>query len=293
MSNPNVTRGLRLPGVQLTATLSVALVLMILGLMAVLATGVRTATDRMQATVGFTVLISDGATPAQLSELGRYWQSAPYVRSATFSDADAVMRRYAEMTGDTSDIASELGGNPFLAEFNVLVTPEYAHTDSLDKITAPLLGYPAITDVVLNADMVRELRRTADTAALVLCIVAVALMIISMVLINNTVRLSVYSKRMLINTMKLVGATDSFVRRPFVRRGALRGLVASLIAIVCLGALVWYVCAIDLSIREMLPPDELAGIGVAMLLVGPALCCMASALSANRYLRASYDDLFR
>lgn len=292
-ANPN---GPRLPGVQLTATLSVAMVLLILGLAAVISLCVNTAADDIRGRVGFTVLVSDGATPEQLSELGRYWHNAAYVHTATYYTADQVLERYAATTGDTADITAELGVNPFLAEYDVTVTAPYAHPDSLQKITAPMLRYTAIADIVLNTDMVSDLRHTADSVTVILLMVAAVMLLVSVLLINNTVRLSIYSKRLLINTMMLVGATDGFIRRPFVRREASQGFVAALIAVVLLMLLLWYITYLDPNLTEVMPMpavSSLAAIGVAVLVAGPVLCGIAGLVSANRYLRASYDDLFR
>lgn len=293
MSHLAPTHTPRPAGAQLTATLSVALVLLMLGLVTLLGAGAREAAAAMRDRVGFTVLVSDAATPAQLSQLSRHWQSAPYVREAVFSDPDMVMARYAAVTGDTADIAAELGVNPFMAEYEVYVTAPYASADSLEALAAPLRAYPAIADVVVNADMADRLHNAADSLVLIILILAAALMVISAVLINNTVRLDIHSRRLLIHTMRLVGATDAFIRRPYVVSGLVRGLIGAAVAAVLLALLLGYARSADPLVGETLGWADAAGAMAAMFVAGPLLCAAAAALSANRYLRADYDSLFR
>ncbi len=127
---------------------------------------------------------------------------------------------------------------------------------------------------------------------LVLLIVAVCLLTISFVLINNTVRLTIYSRRFLIHTMKLVGATPGFIRRPFVVSNILQGLIAAAVASTVLGGLLWYLTTVDPEVMRAVGVDGLIAVLAALFVLGAAICGLSALLSANKYLRADYDEMF-
>lgn len=126
----------------------------------------------------------------------------------------------------------------------------------------------------------------------ILLIIAAALLLISFVLINNTVRLTVYARRFLIHTMKLVGAKGSFIRRPFLISNILQGIVAALLACGLLALLAGWAKSLDPAMDSLLPWSALAAVFGGILVVGCAICALAAVIATNRYLRASYDDMF-
>ena len=134
---------------------------------------------------------------------------------------------------------------------------------------------------------------TIDSITLTLVIVAVALLVVSFVLIFNTVRLMVYSRRFLINTMQLVGATPAFVRRPFLVENMVNGLVAGLIASGVLAAILYGAAHVDRAIGEAVRTEDAVMVMLAMILTGILICLAASWVACNRYLSLSYDQLFK
>ncbi len=277
-------------GSQLTAIVSVTLVLFILGVLAIVGIAGRSGADMLRSNLGFIVKIEREAGDAETNRLKKHMNTSPYVASYVYSSADEIMAAETQYLGE--DIAAILDVNPYGAEFDVKVTPEYANVDSIEAISSALAGDSAVETVLTESSMIAAVNSTLGRVSWILCGVALALLVISIVLINNTVHLAVYSRRFVIHTMKLVGATGSFIRRPFVLAGAMNGLISAAIASLMLVATVAYGANVDplLASCFSLP---LCGLVVAGLFVaGLLICTVASLFATNRYLRANYDEMF-
>lgn len=278
---------------QLTATVSVAIVLLILGIVALAGIAARTAAREIREQSGFVVVMDYDADDAQIRALKSLWINAPYVADVKYAGADEVMRRWREMMG-TDDLPDEeeLGGNPFAPEFEVNLRDIYTDPDSVDSVIASVSRLPGVAEVKPFGDTVAEVNRSVRSVMLILLVIAGALLMISFVLINNTVRLSIYSHRFLIHTMKLVGATAGFIRRPFVVRHIVGGLVSALISSALLAAMLWYLTSIEPGLPSLIPWSAAGYVFGAMFVGGALLSGLAAAVSATRFIRYSYDDLF-
>lgn len=275
----------------LSATLSVALVLMTVGLMALTALHVRSVTDSIRSRTGFDVEFAETATPAQINALYRKVAKANYTANTTFRSADDVMAQWQRDTGE--DLMQVLGVNPFNAELTVNVKAAYASSDSLTAIASPLAKMPGVGTIALNNGMIDRINSNIRTVMIAGGCVALALFLISLVLINNTVHLDIYSRRFLIHTMQLVGATDWFIRRPFLLSNMFGGFVAGLVADAALIA-----GLLALRGNGVLGPDlvswtEVGAVAGGVLLLGIIICVSAALFSTTRYLRLSYDDMFK
>lgn len=290
-----IRRGIPTLSTQATAVVSVAMVLLILGIVTLLAVAARSVGASVRQSVGYVAIVSESATDAQLRSLRTLLEEAPSTASATYASADDVLERWQAMQpadSSASDIVGMLGINPFSAEWEVKVTEPYASTDSLALVTGPVRAHPAVSEVVIHREMIDAINSTIDTITIALLIVAAALLLISVALINNTVRLSVYARRFTIHTMKLVGATGAYIRRPFVVANVLGGIIAALIAYALLAMLLYYCRAIDPVVTDYLTPRSVALTGLGMLIAGVAICGLAALFAANKYIRAGYDEMF-
>ncbi len=151
---------------------------------------------------------------------------------------------------------------------------------------------PAVGKVMTESALIRGVDSTLRRLTAVLLTIAAAMLLISVVLIRNTVSLSVYARRFIIHAMKLVGATRGFIRRPFVVAGALNGLIAGIVASLALLPLRAYASTFDPAIAEALTWWRMAAVGASMLVAGVALCALAAAAATDSYLRSDYDDMF-
>lgn len=183
--------------------------------------------------------------------------------------------------------------NPFLPEIEVAVHEPWANADSLENITSSLSSSPLVSDVSLHTEMIDNVNTMMNAATTTLLVVGAVLLLISLALINNTVRLSVYSQRFVINTMKLVGATASFIRKPFVTDALIHGTIAGGLAALLLGGALWYLESVSPAVGAALPLCQAAWVLGGLWVSGIALCTIASLLATNKYLRLGYDDMFK
>lgn len=278
---------------QLTSTVSVAIVLLILGIVALIGIAAHNAAREIQEQTGFVVIMEDDADEARIRAMKSLWVKATYVSDFKYASADEVMRRWREMMG-TDDLPDEtdLGGNPFSPEFEVNLRAEYAYPDSVDSIIAAIEKYPGVSEIRLYGDTVAEVNRSIRSVMFILLIIAGALLLISFVLINNTVRLAIFSKRFIIHTMKLVGATASFIRRPFVIEHIISGIIAATLASAILASMIGYLSSIEPMLPHLVSWETVGYVIGAMFVTGALLSGLAAAFGATRYITISYDELF-
>ena len=225
---------------QMTAMISMSLVLIVLGLMSLGGIAAHSLTEQVRQRMGFTVIMDDNATADQINTLLRSWRTVSYVSAVKYTSPVQALERWKTSTGDDEDIVALLGTNPFRPEIDVNVKSHYANVDSLRPIIAAVAAMPGVGEVRLQARMIDNINKAVNKAAIVGGIIAAALLFISIVLINNLVRLSIYARRFIIHTMKLVGATPAFIRRPFVFASAFNGLLSGFIAVAVIGTLLAY-----------------------------------------------------
>lgn len=283
-------------GSQITAMISVTLVLLIIGLLAMTMIVSRSAQRQIRSNAGFVVKIDRDATDGDIARVGALLglsnkSGQSEISEVVFRSAEEIMAEESALMGEQID--SLLGDNPFGPEYEVRVTPDYAVTDSIERIAARLRGDAAVNEVVTQGAVVDRINAMMRQLSYVLGGMALALMIISFVLINNTVSLSVYSRRFIIHTMKLVGATGGFIRRPFVRAAVWIGIVSAVIANGILFGAWWYGCTLTAEVEELLPCAAMWCVMGVVLLASLLICMGASAMATNRYLRASYDEMFK
>ncbi len=278
---------------QMTAMISMSLVLIVLGLMSLGGIAAHSLTEQVRQRMGFTVIMDDNATADQINTLLRSWRTASYVSAVKYTSPAQALERWKTSTGDDEDIVTLLGTNPFRPEIDVNVTSHYANVDSLRPIIAAVAAMPGVGEVRLQARMIDNINKAVNKAAIVGGIIAAALLFISIVLINNLVRLSIYARRFIIHTMKLVGATPAFIRRPFVFASAFNGLLSGFIAVAVIGSLLAYGYATGQELALLMPVDMVAWILGGVIVLGVVLCTISAFIATNHYLRIDYDNLHK
>lgn len=277
-------------GDYVTSTISVSLVLFILGLVGFVNISFSGINRQLKEKMGFTVVLADSVAPATIDSLKLVCDNAPYVSSYRYLSAEDVMAE--ETSGEGADLVELLGVNPYAAMFEIKVGAAYADVDSISSIMAQWQQLPSVDETTANTEMIANINRNAGLINTILAIMAAALLLISFVLINNTVRLTVYSRRFLIHTMKLVGATGGFIRRPFLMVNAVQGVIAGVLASGFLALFVGWTRSLDMGI-ELLVTWNVAFCEFGLLVVlGVAICVLAAIMATNRYLRKNYDEMF-
>lgn len=274
-----------------TTIISVSLVLLLFGLVAFSTVAGYSLTKNIKENIGFTVVINDGTTDEEISNFDKMWKGAPYVSTVKYLSKEDALKEWEKETGE--DLVELLGANPLSAEFDVRVKAEYASTDSLKKIISQLEGHTAIESISMQQDIVDAVNNNISKVAIILGVIALIFTIISFALINNTIRLTVHSKRFIIHTMKLVGAKSSFIRKPFIISSVINGFIAGILACLLLFAIMYYGQQVEISIKELIPVESVFAVFGGLLILGMLLCAWAAFMASSKYIKLDYDSLFK
>lgn len=277
----------------LTTTVSVTLVLVIIGVIALLTVGAATETRRLKERLEVSVIMIDNATDAAADSLAAHIRNQDYALGVAVVSREEALKNWKNDTGE--DLEALFGVNPFSPEVKFTITSNYANEESLQKIGSVISSLSFVEGVALpDAAMVDGMNRNIERFSLLLGVIAIVMIVISFLLINNTVHLAVYSRRFTIHTMQLVGATDSFIRRPYVGAGMMSGMVAGLMASALLALVVALAPGVGVEeLTSIIGWDTFSVIAVSLVIIGMLLCSVASWLATTRYLRRDYDDLFK
>lgn len=276
----------------LVTVVSVAMLLVLVGAIALLGiTAVNTARDvKQQQQVS--LIMNDSVGNREATALAETVKGQPYVHTVRVISKEQALKDWNESTGD--DVAAVAGYNFFTPEVEIHLSAAYTSPDSLAVLTPRLQSMPGVDEVVVpDTDMISAMDRFFSRTLLILGCVALAMIVISFVLINNTVLLTIYSRRFTIHTMQLVGATPGFIRKPFVAGNMLAGAVSGLAAALILAGALTLVESHQMpELAQYLPLWQTTSVLAALPIAGALLCALASLLATNRYLNKNYDDLF-
>lgn len=294
MSKPHKKRRTRGHFGAITTCISTTLVLVLLGIV-VLFVSVGDNYSR-QLREGFTVevMLNDSIQPVQQSTTLAALRKAPYAREVNYISKEQGMREMNDVMG--GDLGTFDGTSPVPAEFEVFLNYDYANADSLARYEKAMLALPGVSEVNYPRDIMQSLDRTIPAIGLGLLIVAGLLALVSFSLINNIIRMSVYARRYSIHTMKLVGASWSFIRRPFIVQALRIGIVAAIIACGLLGGMIYYLQfeagAGDIYINQLITPEVwIYTLGV-IVVCGICLTTWSAYLSVNHHLSLRGGEVY-
>lgn len=279
-------------GVQLvTLCISTAMVLVLLGLVVFSVLTSRNLSEWVKENLTVTVVLHDEVTTGDAKQFRKDLIHRPFVKSIDYISREQALKEQSEAMG--SDPSEFLGMNPFPATLELHLQSDYANADSLAWISDELRKNEHVTDVAYQVDLMDSVNRNLAKLNILLLVLAVLLTFISFSLINNTVRLSVYSRRFLIHTMKLVGASWGFIRRPFMQQGLLVGIIAAVIAIAVLGGCVYALYYYEPGVLLVITWRELVITALAVLVFGLVITLTCSYISVNRFLRMPPGELYK
>ena len=282
----------RRQGVQLvTLCISTAMVLVLLGLVVFSVQTSRNLSQWVKENLTVTVVLNDEVSVGDAKQFQQDLIHRPFSKDIHYISREQALKEQTEAMG--SDPSEFLGMNPFPATLELQLHSDYANADSLVWISEELRKNPKVTDVAYQVDLMDSVNRNLAKLNILLLVLAVLLTFISFSLINNTVRLSVYSRRFLIHTMKLVGASWGFIRRPCMKQGLLVGILAALIAIIVLGSGVYGLYYYEPGIQLIITWHELVITGLAVLVFGLVITLTCSYISVNRFLRMPPGELYK
>ncbi len=277
-------------GSRFTSVISVALVLLLLGVGAMAAIAGHSLAREVRRNIGFVIKMERPEAPETTADVKAALSHSPAVASFVYLSSEDIMAQESKFLGE--NFAEGLETNPYSAEFDVKLQQAYTVPDSVAMLAARFEAMPAVEEVLTESAVIEGIDSTLRRIGSVILGIAVLLMVVSVALINNTVSLSIYSRRFLIHTMKLVGATRSFIRRPFIGAGALNGLFAAAIACAVVAGVRVYGATFDPAVAELLPWWVVAVLCVILVVLGVGMCALTAAIATNRYLKSGYDEMF-
>ncbi|MCS2526997.1 permease-like cell division protein FtsX [Bacteroides fragilis] len=274
----------------ITSSISTTLVLLLLGLVVFFVLAANNLSVYVRENINFSVLISDDMKETDILKLQKRLNNEPFVKETEYISKKQALKEQTEAMG--TDPQEFLGYNPFTASIEIKLHSDYANSDSIAKIEKLIKRNTNIQDVLYQKDLIDAVNENIRNISLVLLALAVMLTFISFALINNTIRLAIYSKRFLIHTMKLVGASWGFIRRPFLKRNIWSGVLAAFIAdTIPMGAAYWLV-SYEPELIRVITPEVMLLVSGAVLVFGVVITFLCAYLSINKYLRMKASTLY-
>lgn len=274
-----------------TLCISTALVLILLGMVVFSVLTARNLSAYVKENLTVTMMLGEDITDPEARQLCNELRSHPYISNITYiSKEQALKEQTAAMGTDPSEF---LGMNPFVASIELQLKAQYANTDSLKWISKDIKADKRVTDVTYPQDLMDSVNRNLNKINLVLLVLAVLLTCVSFSLINNTVKLGMYARRFTIHTMKLVGASWSFIRRPFLRNAMGIGVLAAVIADAVLGGGIYALSTYEPGVMKVITWQVMAITGGAVFLFGVLITLLCACFSVNKFLRMKAGDLYK
>ena len=273
-----------------TTTISVALVLFLVGLESMLFLSAHELMRHVKESMVLSIVMTENTNDEDIARMERLLDVVPYSLDYQYISREQALQDHIENLGENPQ--DFLGFNPLTDAFEVHLNAAYAQMDSVAKIEESLLTLPFVAKVVYQKDVMKVLDNNLSEVSFMLSGIALVLLLIALVLISNTIQLQVYSKRFIINTMRLVGATPWVIKWPFVRRNLRMGIEAALVALMLL-AMTYYYCQVHMGV--MLFPLIWQNVGFVialMLAIGLLITFLASVAATNRYIRMKTSKMY-
>lgn len=280
----------RLRSSYFTVIISISLVLFMLGLLGIGILQAKKLSTYVKENIGFSVILKNDVKDVDVIKFQKSLDAARYVKRTEFIDKDRAAKELTEDLGE--DFVDFLGYNPLLSSIEVRLNADYANPDSLNWIETEITKNPRVKEVFYQRDLVVLVNENIRRISIVILIFSILLLIIATALINNSIRLSLYSKRFVIKTMQLVGATPGFIRKPFILRGIANGMYGALIAIALLMGVLYYARQKMPELFEFQDVQMMATLFGMVLLLAIIITWISTSLAVRRFLRMKTDKLY-
>lgn len=274
-----------------TLCISTTMVLILLGLVVFFVLSARNLSAHMKENLTVTVMLKDSVTVNDAKLFCRSLYHRPYSRNIDYISQEEAQREQVKELG--SDPTEFLGFNPFPATLEIQLKADYANRDSLKWITKEIKKDNRVSDIAYMEDLMNRVNANLSRVSIVLLVLAVLLTFVSFSLISNTVRLSVYARRFVIHTMKLVGASWGFIRRPFLKQAVGVGIIAAILANGVLGAGVYGLYLTQPGVSDIVTWEVLAVTAASVLLFGIVITMLCAWLAVNKFLRMKAGELYK
>ncbi len=271
-------------------TISITLVLFLLGLTILLGFAGQGLASYFKENIGISIELTGNMDDATIAKTKAKIEAIPYVKSTTYISKEEVRKQLLEdLGGDPEEV---LGYDPSKSYFDVFLKSEYVNTDSIKKVEASFKDFKLTKELSFKENDIAQANSNISKIGSILFLLAVILIIISFTLIRNTIQLNIYSKRFLIHTMQLVGATNAFIRRPFVFSAIVSGIVAAIIANAAITGIIYYFTTEYPELISVVSMYELLIVYGLVLILGILITAMATMSAVNKYLKMTTNKLY-
>lgn len=277
-------------GSQFVATISMTLVLFLMGIVCLLLSTANDLSRYVKENLTLSLVLNEDIENSEILKLQKNLDIQTFVKSTQYITKEKAIESLTEELGENP--VDFLGYNPLLASIEVKLYNNYANNDSIESIKAFMKRYPQIKEINYQKDLIQAVNDNANKISIVLLVFAAIMLFISFALINNTIRLSIHSNRFLINTMKLVGANNGFIRRPYVLNNVICGIIASILAIGLITLLLYYIQSDLQNILSINMHQPILFTFGVILILGIFLSLIGATIAINRYLRIKTNDLY-
>ncbi len=291
MSNRNQGKSVSFFTAGVITVVSITLVLILLGLTALVGLTSNGLASVLKENLGITIELAADTPDKAIVKMQKELESNEYLKSVVYISKEEIKKDLVDKLGlDPEDV---LGFDPALSYFDIYVKSEYVNPEGMEKVKASLKGKNIIQNIIYSDEVITEANETLSVAGTILLGLTVVLVLISFTLIRSIIQLNIYSKRFLINTMQLVGATNAFIRRPFVWRMVFNGIIAAVLASFAITGIVYYVTGVFPEIITIITTNELLATYLVVLVSGIVISAFATATAVNRYLKMTTNKLYR
>lgn len=273
-----------------TSTVSIAMILFLIGVLGIVLLNAERLAKYVRENIGFTLVLNDNVQASEIEKLQKALKETEFVKSVEYVDKETAAARLKEELGE--DFTGFLGYNPLLSSIDVKLLANYANAEKLAVLEKEFMEYPQVKEVLFQRDMVNIINENVKKIGIVLLLFSGLLLFIFSALINNTIRIAIYSQRFIINTMLLVGATESFIRAPFIKRSLRFGIIGALAANVLLFIMMF---SYSQELKGIVDMEDFKIFGIVFVVVfflGILISWSSTYLAVNKFLRLKFDELF-
>ena len=292
MKKENSTTKRRLQGSYLISLMSIMLVLFVLSLFSSLVLFANKISEYIKENVGFEIVMKKGVNEKDIVYFQHILDKKKYVKSTEYISQQEATRRLTEDLGE--DILNWLGDveNPLLPSIDVRFKSEYANNDSIAKIEQWVLKNKNVKEVYVQKSLIHSIDKNVNKIAVVLLLIGFVLLIMAVTLISHTVRLAVYAKRFVVRSMQLVGATEGFIIKPFMKYFVIQGVIGSALALMLLTLFLFRLMKDVPELASLTGFGGFAIIYVSVIVLGVLLTTLSTFFAMRKYLRADIDELY-
>ena len=279
----------RLRSSYISVVVSITLVLFLMGLLSTVLFHSKAIANQVQENIAFTVLLKPDSKQIMVKQFQRQLKLSEHVKKTEFISKNEAVETLKEDLGE--DFIKFLGFNPLTDAIDIHFQAYYTQTNSPEKIEEELLAVPIVQEVIYDKSLIKLLNDNLKKVSYTLLLLSLFFSVIAIALINSSIRLTIYSKRFLIKTMQLVGATKPFIRKPFMQKSLLHGLFASALAIICIDLLIRSGTDIMPEIHRLHNQEAKIILYTCILLLGLLIPWTCTYFAVRRYLKLNTDEL--